>query len=227
MAIAKIKKISVKKTSLPTKKEDIYDKISREAREAREKSAKAIKDKEIADKKEKIRIRNIITPYLDNLDTQLDEKDAWNFWTFPDRSGFKKYKNKSLADMKKMVSKDVEKYKNRNIVLFKICSYQHDKKGSMFESTGVRLAVGITVFPIDKTGTFVINKSYSCDLSWEDVDFKITKFSFKFLEKIMDVIVKHRLSYPSIIGTPIRYMLIDLKKLKVNLSDVLKPLTGV
>jgi hypothetical protein len=99
--------------------------------------------------------------------------------------------------------------------------------GSMFESTGVRLAVGITVFPIDKTGTFVINKSYSCDLSWDDMDFKVTKFSFKLLEKFIEPIVKYRMSYPSIIGTPIRYIIKEIESKKVDLSDVLKPLAGV
>ena len=122
-------------------KESELQRVSREMdeKEAKEKFDKLEKDK--FDKLEKERMLVIINKYLDGLDKQLTEKKSWKFWTFPDRSGFKKYKSISLKDMQKIVSKDVEYYKDRNVALINMRCSHNEPKDSIHAKSGVLLSV--------------------------------------------------------------------------------------
>ena len=227
MAFIKVK-IAPKIIPKKKEKENVYDKVSRENLGIREKEKYDNLEKEKAGKKEKDRIRIIIDKYLDSLDTQLDEKELYSFWTFPDRTGFKKYKNKSLKDIQRIVNKDIDQYKNRNIAKIHVKPFHHEKSDSMHGKVGVLLSVGISIFPIDNNG--VLNgkdNAWGCDFTWHDYDFKISKFSFKLLERILESVQKHDLTGSYFIGTPFTNIVYHLKKLKVNLEDVLSPLAGV
>ena len=211
------------------KKEDIYDKISRENREKEAKEKFDKLEKENSDKLEKERMLVIINKYLDSLDTQLTEKDSWEFWIFPDRSGFKKYKNKSLKYMQKMVNKDVEQYKNRNIALINIKTlHGYENKDTFHSRAGIMLSVNISIFPIDKNGILNgKNNSWGLDFTWHINDFSISKFSFKLLERILESVQTHKLFGTHLVGISLSHVINKLKKLKVNLDDVLKPLAGI
>jgi len=230
-----IKKVTIKKNpSLP--KEDSYDKFIRirEEKEAAEK--KAAQQKIIDDAEEKERAHSIIFPYLDSLDAQLDAKELEGFWVFPDRSGFKKLKIAHRTEMQKIIYKDVEKYKNRKVVDFIIKTYHREgsKMKHSFLNIGTYLGVHMTVYAIDEDGKMGTGiNAWGCKYKWEVEDFKITKLSFKLLEKIMEPVVRKQKQCTSIVGTPLRNLLKDLKKLKdsngkyYNFDDVLNPLAGL
>jgi hypothetical protein len=74
------------------------------------KEAKAIQDKknkEVADLAEKKRMANIIRPYLTKLEAQIKEKQLYKFWTFSDRSGFKKF-YATMKEIKQLVKSDIK-----------------------------------------------------------------------------------------------------------------------
>ena len=227
MAFIKVK-IAPKIIPKKKEKESALKRISREIDEKIISDRADNLEKEKAEKKEKDRIRTIIDKYLDSLDTQLDEKESRKFWVFPDRSGFKKYKNKSIKDMQRMINKEPDKYKNRNVALFKIMPTHNIIKDTVFESTEIMLRFGITIFPIDNNG--IINgkdNAYSCDGNWRYDDFQVTKFSFKLLERILELITKYKKSFTSLLGSPISYIIKELKQKGGNFDDILSPLAGV
>jgi hypothetical protein len=62
---------------------------------------------------------------------------------------------------------------------------------------------------------------------WKTEDFKTTKFSFKLLEEIMRPVYNVKYDCTSLMGFQISDVIKDLKKNKVDLSDILKPLAKV
>jgi hypothetical protein len=212
------------------KKESTLMRISREMNEAAEKTTNDAKDKIKFEKNEKIRIRKIILPYLDNLISQIDEKDLSNFWTFPDRTGFKKlYKQThSLSELQEILNENLDMYKNRDIVRIKIMPFHGENVGSSYEKIGLMLAVGIVKFYIDKNGIVNGNHdSYGLDFSWRYDDFKISKFSFKLLETIMQIVVNNKLMGPGIIGMSLFNVIKRITAKKIDIKSVLNPLAGV
>jgi len=85
----------------------------------------------------------IISDHIAKIDKSLSEKDIYSFWTFADRSGFKKIKNMSFKDMQKTMKSDVEKYKNRQICEIKIMTHSKPDKH------GTWLVVGILAITTD------------------------------------------------------------------------------
>jgi hypothetical protein len=62
---------------------------------------------------------------------------------------------------------------------------------------------------------------------WKTEDFATTKFSFKLAEEIMRPVVDEKFDCTSLMGFQITDVIKDLKKIKVDLSDILKPLANV
>jgi hypothetical protein len=211
-------------------KETLLARITREREEKEEKEEKNKKQKEINKLNEIERQKRIVMPYLDNLEDQINNKKAWSFWTFPDRSGFKKLKDMSVQDMQNIINEDPEKYKNRRIAYISMMTYhKNDKPTSLKSKIGTLFAVGISIRCIDDKG--ILSKKsgdcWGCDFRWTLDDFKTTKFSFKLLERIMIPVAEKRKTCTSLTGTDITDIIKDLEKKKYDFSDVLKPLAGL
>jgi hypothetical protein len=208
-------------------KENTLAKTIREYKEKEKREAEEKKQKEIDDKKEKARKAGVIYPYLEKLDKQLDEKNIGDFWTFPDRSGFKKI-NGSFEKIEKMVKKDLDKYANRQIAYFTIYSFHKSKETGMHRKAGIWLGVTMAIFHIDKNGNLRgANQPTGCDYMWTDEDFKTTKFSFKLLERLMHPVAEHKIKCTSIFGFHISFIIKKMEKLGVDFSDILNPLANV
>ena len=209
--------------------EDSLDKRIRLRKEKRVKEASDAKQKIVDDANEQKRMENIIFPYLDKLSESLKEKKSFTFWTFPDRSGFKKIKNYDYKEIQKFLDKDPGKYADRNIIHFSIITYHRSNDDSKysFKTMGTFLGVSILVNPIDKNGKMKNVGSWGGKFIWKAKDFKITKLSFKLLERIMEIVVSDHMSFASLTGTNITDLLIDFKRSGYDLSDVLSPLAGV
>jgi hypothetical protein len=90
------------------------------------------------------------------------------------------------------------------------------------------LVVGMTVFHMDdKCDLNGKNDSWSCDYMWRDQEFKLTRFSFKLLEKIMQPVAAGKYRATSIYGFPLTKIIKDLEKKGIDFSDVLNPLAGL
>jgi hypothetical protein len=63
------------------------------------------------------------------------------------------------------------------------------------------LIVDLIVYHIDDTGGMIGNneEAWGCTYSWRDDDFKLTKFSFKLLEKIMHLVVEKKFQNENIL----------------------------
>lgn len=221
-----IKKVS----KISDKKETILERVVREREEKEKKERKNKKQKEIDRLKEIERCKSIVMPYLDNLEEQINNKKAWSFWTFPDRSGFKKLKDMSPKEMQNIINEDPEKYKNRRLAYISMMTYHRDTDPTLFTvKLGILFAVGISIRCIDDKG--VLSKKsgdcWGCDFRWTLDDFKTTKFSFKLIEKIMIPVAEKRKTCTSLTGTDITDIIKDLEKKKYDFSDVLKPLAGL
>lgn len=211
------------------KEESSFQKIRRLRKEKEAKEASDAKQKIIDDAKEQKRMEGIIFPYLDNLSESLKEKKSFTFWTFADRSGFKKLKDYNRKKIQEFLYKDPEKYAGRNIVEISIITFHRSKDNSKysFKNMGIFLGVDISVNPIDKNGKMKDKGNFGGRFVWNAEDFKITKLSFKLLERVMEAVVNEHISFASITGTPIKRFIPDLQKEGYDLSDVLSPLAGV
>jgi hypothetical protein len=234
MAIVKVKKTKVNSPKLPklpekkvSKKETPLAKIIRE-REERE--AQAIEDaklKELQQAVEETRLEKWVIPYLDRLQNEIVGKNLLEFWTFPDEPGFKKLKGIPFKDMQKFINKDRNKYKNRKVALISLLFYHHDKPTNIMRQHGNYFAVSMTIFPIDKHG--VLNgddNAWGADLAWKLEDFKTTKFTFKLIETILNPVGKRKKIFTSLLGFSITFVINELKKIRVNFDNILKPLLG-
>jgi hypothetical protein len=221
-----IKRGKNKESHHQIKEESDYARMSREYDEKRAKEAARKKQKEIDAIEEEKRKAVIIRKYLTKLDIQIKEKNLYDFWTFPDRSGFKKIgKGFGYEQMQKLVQKDINKYANRQIMLYQIRLEHNESDTSTHRKYGTWLLVDTVVFKINSKGEF--ESDGGCHYVWRDEDFKLTKFSFKLLETIMHPITDHKLNCVSLMGYPLTNIIKRLEKLGIDFSDVLNPLAGI
>ena len=217
-----------KKTSKKAINEDTYSKVRRtrienEAKEAKAK-AKAAEDA----KKEEARKHKIIFKYLTKLDARLKESDMTHFWVWPDKPGFKKI-IMSYKEMQKHIYSDVDKYKGRNIAHFAI-QLRHHKHGQtpLFGQKDMWMGISLIVRKIDNTGKLDgKHTAWGCDWNWLTDDFKITKFSFKFLERMMRYVNTQSVRCESIGGMPLSIVMEILDEAGAKIKDVLEPLANV
>jgi hypothetical protein len=168
----------------------------------------------------------IIKTYIDNLDKQLKEKDLYAFWTFPDRSGFKKFKFETRDDMQEFINQNINKYKNRIICKLSISTYKNFI-GTGFTKYNIQIMLNMDFYNIDDKGVIKTKGAWGGRFVWEKDDLKITKFTWKFVEKLLIPGANDEISYISFTGYPIHGLLKDLKRLKIDMSDVLHPLAGL
>lgn len=218
----------IKSTKIKSKKseETPLEKIRRERLEKEAQELKEAEDKKIADEKELTRKKELITEYLDQLEERLEEKNHAGFWTFPDRTGFKKIVASTIK-MEKTLNKDSDKYVNRQIAEYVIMFHQNKKSDSMF--SGLWLSVTIRMYDIkEKSETLILVLGKECNISWTIDDFAISKFSFKLIERFMKPLAEKKTSCVSIFGKPLKFVLERYKKdAKVDFSDVLQPLKNI
>jgi hypothetical protein len=226
MVIKRGKKVnSSKKESL--KNESIYDRVEREMREKEQKEIDEKKQIEHDRLKEEERKEKIIMKYLTKLDAKFDETQSTHFWSFPDRSGFKKLYATKL-EMEKFLSKTPEKYKNRKIAYFSVSFYHDSPKTSVFRQDGIWMGASVIIYTLDNDAKFSKKKKiWGCRWMWKTDDFKLTKFSFKLLETIMYPISEKITTCESLMGLPITYVVELLEKKGVDFGDVLQPLANV
>jgi hypothetical protein len=220
----------IKSTKDKSKKseETPLQKIRRERLEKEASEEKKAEDKRIADEKELARKKELITEYLDQLEKRLQEKGHVGFWTFPDRTGFKKI-SASTSKIEKMLNKDPNKYDGRQIAEYVIMFHQNKKSDTMHQSSGLLLSVTIRVYDIKEKGEkLILENSKQCDIAWTIDDFKISKFSFKLIEMFMKPLAERKTSCVSILGKPLKFVLERYKKdAKVDFSDALQPLKNL
>ncbi len=215
-----------------TNVKESFEERERARRQKRIDAENAKKQKELEEKKEKERKEKIVMEYMANLKKQINEKDSWSFFVFPDRAGFKKIKLGTVNQMQKLIDKDnnPEKYKNRRLVLIKMISLHDNTRPESFRvKFGIMFKVSMSVMLInDKAKISDLNKDWwGCDIAWYIEDFETTKFTFKLLERIMPFIASRRKTCTSLTGYPITALIKDLKKMGGDFSDVLNPLAGL
>ena len=196
-------------------------------KEAKEAKAK-IKAEEEA-KKETERTDKIIYKYLTKLDQKFKETDTTHFWVWADRSDFKKIiKNKT--EMQVTISKNPEKYIGKHIANFSI-QLEHKSKGKerLFGDPDRWMSILLELYTIDKNGKISGSNDpfWACHWVWLTDDFKITKFSFKLLERIMRIVNTKKVQWPSLGGFSLHHVIKDIREKKFKIDDVLQPLAGV
>jgi hypothetical protein len=165
----------------------------------------------------------IIVDYITKLEQTLKDSDLQSFWVFADRSGFKKIKGINQGKMQKILKTNVKKYANRELCQIKIIpSYKPDKYGTY-------LLVSILVLYLDGDANMQGRevKTNSCEFLWSMDDFKITKFSFKLIERMMHIVANYEHSCTSFMGFHIEKVINDMKKRKIDISECLTPLSGI
>jgi hypothetical protein len=165
---------------------------------------------------------------LDELDEKLGEDIR--FWTFVDIKGFKKIRMKTIEQMQEYINKDIDKYKNRQVAEISIAFRHKLPKDSFERKQGIWLTASITVFQSDETGNIRNKKKFpsrSCAIRWEEEDFRVSKLSFKLLERIMHLVAENKHTCPDLYGISLHRIVDELKKKKIDISDVLSPLKGI
>lgn len=175
--------------------------------------------------KEEIAEKNYdtIEEYMAKLRTTLSEKKILSFWTFADRSGFKKIRNMSFQEMQDAMHADVNQYKNRQVCMIRM--NPRDKA----DKFGTWLYTNVWVITTDDKANMKGKKvkENSCGFMWKEEDFKVTKFSLKLVEAIMHPIADNIHSCSNMSGFHITKIIKDLKKKGVDLSEHLSPLANL
>lgn len=181
-------------------------------------------EKELTKDEIKKHNEDVISEYTTKLNNTLKEKKLFSFWTFADRSGFKKIKNMSFDQMQKAMKQDVDLYKNRQL-----CEVNINPRVKVDKRFGTWLYVSILAITTDDKanmrGKNVENNG--CGFMWEEEDFKVTKFSFKLLEAIIQPIADNIHSCSNMSGFHITKIIKDLKKKGIDLNDHLSPLANL
>lgn len=173
---------------------------------------------------------DVVNDYIINLQKQLKEKNSFTFWAFPDIKEFKRITGKSMREIQSLLKKNPDKYINRNIAKISICPCPYVMKPFSNTKYGIYLYVDVTIFKISKEATIANERgiSRSSNISWEEDDFKITKLTFKFLQKIMELVNEKKITgYAALSGVKLSKVMDSLANKKINISDVLTPLAGV
>ena len=183
------------------------------------------------DKKKRVKrpqreIDDVIKQHLDKLDEKLG--DEVTFWTFPDLKGFKRIPMKSIKQMQEYINKDVDKYKNRKVCEISI-AFWHRTKDFVQRENRIWLTASVLVLGIDGKGSLHGKKNFNnmCAVRWEEEDFRVSKLSFKLLDKIMHLVADNKHQCVDLHGISLHKVVADLKKKNIDISDVLSPLAGI
>jgi len=226
----KSKKYS-KKSSKSDKKENesTFMRLYREEEEREAKELIAQKEAAKAEKKETERKHKIIMKYMVKLDKKLNETVGDGFYSWVDDPKFGKF-SMSKEEVDEMVEQNPEKYAGRHLAEFYIKSF-HDKRKEkqLFFDKDTWLYVSIYVYNVKKNGKIEYTNSRGGNWVWRTDDFKITKFSFKFLEFLMrEVFDKEIYNFTDLGGVPLSFMIKCIKEEGFKFPEgILQPLAGV
>jgi hypothetical protein len=201
--------------------------ISIESNKKKHQEKEDAKNKKLADIAEEKRMREILVPYLDKLQDNLEEKDLLSFWIFSNESGFVKHKNLQHNMLKNLIKSNPNKYKNSLVSNVRICFYHNKPLSSVFRELKIYMVTEIEVYSVDKDGNFNGDKSpWGATIAWHAKDFKITKFSLKLMQVIHKQIVKKIYLGISLVGYPLTNVIKTLEKKGVDFQNTLSPLAG-
>jgi len=238
-------KASVKKSSKKySKRIDSNKKVNKDEssflkrfRKIEEEEARKEMEKEklaIAEEKEYERKCKIIYKYMVKLKKELEEKNMTHFWVFLDEPGFKRIVS-PFKTMKDYIKKNADKFKNKRIAYFAslLRTDEHGEK-MLFGPADIWIGISLNIYHIDNDGNIMgKNNSCGCVFNWLTDDFKITKFSFKLLERIMYIVNTKLVTCPSLGGYALSSVInmirnqYQLKKRNIGVDDLLVPLKGV
>jgi hypothetical protein len=213
-----ISKRSSKKTSRKSSK-----KTSRKlSKKTSRKSSKKTSRKSSKKPKGGVEESSIIN-HLNDISKKLKEHKLFSFWYFPDQKGFKNKLNKmGYEDVEKMVKKDISNYKNRLITQIRICTMHGDTTGFAAQY-GVLLTASANTYKIEENGKLT-DIEYAIKIRWNEDDFKVSKLTFKLLERMMRISAAKKYKCVETFGCKLTEIVSDLKKKKLPIKDVLEPL---
>ncbi len=162
----------------------------------------------------------VVKEYIESLDKQLKEKKLFSFCVFPEQ-GFKNKMRESTEELKKLTKKEAGKHEY--IACIKINTL-NDQRDSILGKAGGWLYASINVIPIDKDGKWLSKKGWNTNMHWKVDDFKITKFSLKLLETLMQYVIRKKLEIAGTFGVPFNELVEELGYKKIDISSIFTPL---
>ncbi|MGL5934543.1 MAG: hypothetical protein ACRCZI_02855 [Cetobacterium sp.] len=225
-----IKKSDSVKKSEPTKPESSLARRTRERKEREATAKETKKQEEIKAKKEEDRKHKIIYKYVDKLSEKLKEKfNNYDGYT----NGYRIWVDKPNAKLSKplnyyqdLLKKKPEKYKDKRYAEIYVKCYhkEHGKPTLLFRDPDTWIDASIKVFTV-KNEKWVA--TLACKWTWRTDDFKLSKFSFKLMNKLLDVINKDIYTCGHLAGEPLSFMIKNMEKRGVDFGDLLQPLANV
>lgn len=221
----KSKKSPIKKES--TRPESSLQRRVREHKEKKLAEQQAKIQEEISIKKEEERKHKIIYKYMEKLDQKFKERFTNGFWLWVDKPT-KVISGKGIQYFRKLISNNPEKYKNKHLAEIVVISNHkdHGKEKHLFMNKDTWISCRISIFKINNKGEFP-KKPDGCNWTWRTDDFKISKFSFKLINFLLDVINKDIYTCGTLSGEPLSFMVKNMKKRGVDFGDLLQPLSNV
>lgn len=181
-----IEKKSKKKNS--KKKNSVKRKKSQKKKS--KKSKKISKNDYIVTKDYRIKFnKTVIFIYLSELFNKCDRKEIYCFWVLTGMPKFKRITVGDKNDVKDIINKDINKYKNTYLcdICIKVFDINSDENYMNVADNRILISVSICMYFIDNKGS-ISNDMRSIVLYWTFQDFDLTTFSYKLLEGIINIL---------------------------------------
>jgi hypothetical protein len=104
--------------------------------------------------------------------------------------------------MEEVFKAKLEKYRDKLVAKISILMPYKNKKDILFEDLGIYVFISITFYNIDKKGKISKEPIREVTVSWGDKDFKISKPTFKIIDKIIELGFKNKVSTLGPTGSP-------------------------
>jgi len=235
------KKLSKKLSKKSSKSNKKYDKIHDSdpkkitydylTKKYAEKEAKEKQEQEkaaIAAKKEYQRKCKIIYKHMEKVDKHLQDTviDGFSMWVDDPKFTKLEVSREYIEDLAKA---DPEKYAGRQFAEFFIKSFHktHGKEKQLMFDEDAWMTCMISVCKINKNGTIDRRGCRGANWIWRTDDFKITKFTYKFLYFIMRVIAAGHYNFAQVGGVGLNFMIRDMTRNGIKFDKILEPLNGV
>ena len=223
------KKYSKSLSSKEKENESTFSMLQRERKE-KEASAKLEQEKEMAiAKKEYEHKCKIVYNYMEKLDKKLKETIGDGFFVWIDDPKLTKFKI-SEDKIEKMAKNDPAKYADRSFAYFHFATYHdtHGKEKQLLIADDAWIKCSISICTLKKNGKIDRDGCRGANWIWRTDDFKITKFTYKFLYYVMQIIAADYYSFMQLGGVGLDNMINKMKKNGVKFpKGVLQPLAGV
>lgn len=209
-------------------KEHPFDAIVRKRKEKELAEQQAKIQEELNAKKEEERKHKIIYNYMEKLAPKFKElfgKDSNGYRVWVDAPS--KKITKPPKYFRDLLDKSPEKYKDKKYaeIYLKPHHKDHGKQTGLFRDPDTWIDCNIKVFKVGKNGKWTA--TYGCKWTWRTDDFKVSKFSFKLINKLIEVVSNNIYTCGQLSGEPLSFMIKNMKKRGVKFGELLQPLTGV